>query len=258
MCTDLCQCICVLYQQTLPAEVLSACSCTLLNKVWTLTSGVQLPSQNEAPLDQIFSHSNHADAAVKQHQTTLQASSYYALALWSVCADCWRGSCEKMAYISYSLIPSTPYFIICLTGIRVVLERGSVAKATACWRDWERGDEWGGKRERGRQAIKNSKREIEIREEKLWTTTCESEREGRNKTVLPVWVCVWERDEAKSRESRADRGRKEKEPCSHYSSWVTSHHSHNSRSWHVTSTIIWSKFTQPGWHAREGEGVGQW
>lgn len=40
-----CVCICVvfLYQQTLPAEVLSAYSRTLLNKAWTLTFGVQSP-----------------------------------------------------------------------------------------------------------------------------------------------------------------------------------------------------------------------
>lgn len=35
----------------LPAEVLSAYSCTLLNKAWTLTFGVQSPSQNVTPMD---------------------------------------------------------------------------------------------------------------------------------------------------------------------------------------------------------------
>lgn len=41
-------------QQTFPTEALSACSCSLLNKAWTLTFGVQLPSQNKAPMDWTF------------------------------------------------------------------------------------------------------------------------------------------------------------------------------------------------------------
>lgn len=41
-------------QQALPTEALSACSCSLLNKAWTLTFGVQLPNQNRAPMDWTF------------------------------------------------------------------------------------------------------------------------------------------------------------------------------------------------------------
>lgn len=51
MCTGLRCCIHFLYQQILPAEVLSAYSCTPLNKAWTLTFGAQLPNQDEAPME---------------------------------------------------------------------------------------------------------------------------------------------------------------------------------------------------------------
>lgn len=142
MCTDLCQCICFLYQQTLPAEVLSACSCTLLNKVQTLTSGVQL---NEALTKYSF-----IIIAPKPQLNTIKplckrAHIKHSLSVW-VCETfpIHRGRLLKRItwqyglYFNshtwiplYSLIPATPYFIICLTGIRVVLERGSVAKATA-------------------------------------------------------------------------------------------------------------------------------
>lgn len=128
------------------------------------------------------------------------------------------------------------------------------------WRDWARGDGWVGKRERGRQAIKKKQ------QERNWDKGRETVNDGSGKwarrtkqnSAPSLSVCGREIERgSRDVESRADRGRKEREPCSHYSSWVTSHHSHNSRSWHVTSTIIWSKFAQPGRHTWEGEGAGQ-
>ncbi|KAI9515522.1 hypothetical protein NQZ68_025026 [Dissostichus eleginoides] len=75
---------------------------------------------------------------------------------------------------------------------------------------------------------------------------CESEREE------PDSVC--ERNLKKDRGGEGGKEEEEEGGDSHYSCWVTSRCSHNSRSWHRTSTIIPSKFTQPGWHTREGEG----
>lgn len=145
MCSDLCQCICFLYQQTLPAEVLSACSCTLLNKVWTLTFGVQLANQNGAPTNQTFCQiimpnpqSNTFKLLCKQ--TDIKHLCHGVCETFPINSGrllkriTWKNSLHSSSHTcipTHSLILSTPSFIICLTGIRVVLECASVAKATA-------------------------------------------------------------------------------------------------------------------------------